>query len=488
MMPVLGLCLLAGVGFAVLLTGLPAAVVLIAAACLGATLGALGGDVPVGLLSALPGRLINLLESDLLQAIPLYVLMGAMINRLPLADALYRSTLAVLPRRPAAPAVSGIVLGGLLGPMNGSVGASVLALTRVVEPRLSGSGVPLPRRAAIIAAASTLGVVVPPSLVLMLLGDAMLNAHTIAVTATGRDDRVINTQDVFHGALAPAGIYFLACLVVAWWSNRRTKPDAAAIAAARPTRREAVLAAGAVLAIVTLLGGVATGYFYAVEAAATGGFVLLAAGIVSRRLPLAALNGVLRDVLALTGALFFLLAAATTLTLVLRILGTDRLVAEWITALPGGNLAAVAIVLAIIGLSALVLDAFEIIFVVVPIVIPPLLIRVGDARWVAVLVLLTLQTSFLNPVIGYAVMMTRTLLKRPIAFGQLLGSLSPYMAAQAALLLAVLFVPQLTHMGQSAADRSRKPPPVSEQEIQQRLRRMVPLPDLPPRPGMTQPK
>jgi len=88
MMPVLGLCLLAGVGFAVLLTGLPAAVVLIAAACLGAAIGALGGDVPVGLLSALPGRLINLLESDLLQAIPLYVLMGAMINRLPLADAL----------------------------------------------------------------------------------------------------------------------------------------------------------------------------------------------------------------------------------------------------------------------------------------------------------------------------------------------------------------------------------------------------------------
>ncbi len=486
MMPALGLCLLAGVGFAVLLTGLPAAVVLIAAACLGAAIGALGGGVPVGLLSALPERLINLLESDILQAIPLYVLMGALINRLPLADALYRSTLAVLPRGPAAPAVAGIVLGGLLGPMNGSVGASVLALSRVVEPRLGTSGVPLPRRAAIVAAASTLGVVVPPSLVLILLGDAMLNAHTIAVTATGREDRVINTQDVFHGALAPAGLYFLACLVVAWWSNRRTKPDAAAVAAALPTPREAVLAAGAVLAILTLLGGVAAGYFYAVEAAAMGGFVLLTAGFVSGRLPLPVLNDVLRDVLALTGSLFFLLAAATTLTLVLRILGTDQLVATWIAAMPGGNLAAVAIVLGVIGLSALVLDAFEIIFVVVPIVIPPLLIRVGDARWVAVLVLLSLQTSFLNPVIGYAVMMTRTLLKRPIAFGPLLRSLSPYMAAQAVLLITVLLAPQLTHIGESAADLSRKPPPISEQELERRMHEMVPLPEPPPVEGIQQ--
>src|SRR5262249_57637205 len=107
---------------------------------------------------------------------------------------------------PAGAVVSGLTLGALLGPMNGSVGASVLALARVAEPRLAASGIPLPRRAAIITVASTLGVVVPPSLVLILLGDAMLNAHTIAVTATGRDDRVINTQDVFHGALVPSAL------------------------------------------------------------------------------------------------------------------------------------------------------------------------------------------------------------------------------------------------------------------------------------------
>ena len=312
-MPWLGLSLLVFVGLGVVFTGIPAAVVLLAAACFGAVVGAISGAAPVQLLGVLPERLINLLENDLLQAIPLYVLMGALINRLPLADALYRCSTAIL-RGPAAPVVSGFVLGALLGPMNGSVGASVLALSRVAEPRLAASGIALPRRAAIITVASTLGVVVPPSLVLILLGDAMLNAHTIAVTATGREDRVINTQDVFHGALVPAALYLAACIAIGWWFNRRVKPDQAAAltAAPRPTVQQAVLATVTVAAILILLGGVATGYFYAVEAAAMGGFILLVAGFVSGRLPLPVLNEVLRDALALTGALFFLLVAATT--------------------------------------------------------------------------------------------------------------------------------------------------------------------------------
>ena len=123
------------------------------------------------------------------------------------------------------------------------------------------------------------------------------------------------------------------------------------------------------------------------------------------------LRDVLTQAMAMTGALFALLIAATTFTLVLRMLGTDRLVADWVTALPGDDVAVVAVVLGAIGLCAFVLDAFEIIFVIVPIVVPPLLIRVADARWVAVLLLLTLQTSFLLPPFGYALMMVRGTLR-----------------------------------------------------------------------------
>jgi tripartite ATP-independent transporter DctM subunit len=476
----LGLLLLVGAG--IVSTGLPAFVVLIAVACVGALGALVSGAVPFSLLTALPGRLINLLENDLLQALPLYVLMGLLLDRLPIAQALFRSGLAILPASPSAPLVSGMGLGALLGPMNGSVGASVLGLSRVVAPRLAERGVPPPLRSAAVAVASTLGVVIPPSVVLILLGDAMLSAHTIAVTATGRADRVINTQDVFHGALGPAALSLVLTLAVAWIAGRQVHGKKAA----RPPRdristADAVTAGVALVALLILLGGVATGYFYAVEAAAMGATALLLIGLLTGRLRVPVLRQVLADAIATTGALFALLIAATTLTLVLRLLGTDRLVGDWLIAMPGSETLVVAVVLGAIGLSAFVLDAFEIIFVIVPIVIPPLLVRVADARWVAALVLLTLQTSFLLPPFGYALMMVRGILKDAVSVAALTRALLPFLVAQWIVLGIVLIAPQLTHLGEKAGDATRAPEhPLSKDELDRRIEELLPPPpDLP---------
>ncbi len=474
-----GFALLILVGIGIVLTGLPAAVILIATAMLGAAIGVATDTIPFALLGTMPARLLNLFENDLLQALPLYVTMGLLLNRLPVAEALYRSALAILPHSPAAPLTAGMALGGLLGPMNGSVGASVLGLSRVIAPRLEAEGIPAPTRYAIISVASTLGVLVPPSLVLILLGDAMLSAHTIAVTASGRTDRVINTQDVFHGALAPAGLFFLAALALAWLAGRSAPkaPKRERLAAG-----QAALAAVALVAIIVLLGGVAAGYFYAVEAAAMGAFALLLGGLIGGRLPLPVLRELLHDAIAVTGALFSLLIGATTLTLILRLLGTDRVVTDWVGAIPGNDVVVVGVVLAAIGLCAFVLDAFEIIFVIVPIAIPPLLIRVADARWVSVLVLLTLQTSFLLPPFGYALMMVRGALKAPVAFRPFLRALIPFLLAQWLLLLVVLFVPALTHIGENAADRTRNPSkPVSNEQIDKMLQQMFEPPPSEPK-------
>jgi len=470
----LGLALLVLVGFGIIFTGLPAAVILVASATLGAILGIVSGTIEISTLGALPSRLVNLFENDLLQALPLYVTMGLLLDRLPVADALYRASNAALPRKPSAPLVSGMVLGALLGPMNGSVGASVLGLSRVVAPRLAAEGIPAPSRQAMVAVASTLGVLVPPSLVLILLSDAMLSAHTMAVTATGRNDRVVNTQDIFHAALLPGAIFLALCLALSWFVGRAaTKlPEREPL-----TKGEGWLAAIALVSLVGLLGGVSLGYFYAVEAAATGAFALLVAGLVTGRLRGEVLSKLLNDAIALTGALFSLLLAATTFTMVLRLLGTADIVGRMVASIPGGEIAAVATVLAVIGLCAFVLDAFEIIFVIVPIVIPPLLIRVADARWVSVLVLLTLQSSFLLPPFGYALMMVRGVLREPVAFRPFLRALAPYLAAQWLLLLVVLFFPQLTHMGHSAADASRAAAPMSDAEFNKRLQEMIRLPE-----------
>jgi TRAP-type mannitol/chloroaromatic compound transport system permease large subunit len=317
-------------------------------------------------------------------------------------------------------------------------------------------------------------VLVPPSLVLILLSDAMMAAHTMAVTATGRSDRVVNTQDIFHAALVPGGIFLALCLALSWIVGRTaTKlPDRE-----RLTAGQGWLAAVALAALVGLLGGVAFGYFYAVEAAAMGAFALLAAGLATGRLRGAALNKLLNDALALTGALFALLLAATTFTLILRLLGTADLVGRMVSSIPGGDLTAVAVILGVIGISAFVLDAFEIIFVIVPIVIPPLLIRVADARWVAVLVLLTLQSSFLLPPFGYALMMVRGAARNPAPFRPFVRALLPFLLAQWMLLVVVLLVPGLVHIGENAASSSRAlTAPVSDAEINKRMREMIPLP------------
>ena len=472
----LGLLILVGIG--IIGTGLPAAFILFAAASAGAIAGIAMGTFPFSLLWALPGRLINLLDNDLLQALPLYVTMGLLLDRLPIADALYRACNAVLPRKASAPLISGLALGALLGPMNGSVGASVLGLSRVIAPRLDAERIPPPTRDAIIAVASTLGVLVPPSLVLILLSDAMLSAHTFAVTQTGRSDRIINTADIFHAALVPAAIFLVLCVLLAWLAGHKTK--------SLPPRegttfRQGLLAGVSVSALLFLLGGVAAGYFFAVEAAAVGTFTLLMGGLIAGHLPRKVLAPLLRDAMAITGALFALLLAATTFTLVLRLLGTDRLVNNLVTAIPGNDTLAVAAVLGVIALCAFVLDAFEIIFVVVPIIIPPLLVRVADARWVSVLVLLTLQSSFLLPPFGYALMMVRGVVKPPAPFRGFVKALLPFLLAQWLLLTVVLFFPRLVHFADNSADMVRTPVnTMPDAEFDKRFMEMLPPPPPPP--------
>ena len=186
---------------------------------------------------------------------PLYVLMGALLNRLPLAEFSCASGERALVRTGAGTALAGLGLSVVLAPMNGSVGAGVAMLTRTVLPRLTAGGVPIERGAALVTVSSTLGVVIPPSLVLILLSDAMLRAHTEAINVTHSAARIINTQDVFRGALVPAGS---CCCCSACWSLGGLlrapvpRPQGGDVA---PSRRDWLIATVTVLFILGLLAG-----------------------------------------------------------------------------------------------------------------------------------------------------------------------------------------------------------------------------------------
>lgn len=438
-----GLAMLVLVAALMALTGLPAFMVLTGVAVGFSGLGLAVGAFDAGWLGALPGRIVGLLEQDLLQALPLYVLMGALLNALPLIDRLFRAVGAVAGRSGAGPRLAALGVGAMLAPMNGSVGASVAALSRIVQPRLVARGVAAGPGLATICVAATLGVVVPPSLVLILLSDAMMRAHTEALNATGRFERVINTQDMFRGALGPALLLIVLLLAWTWWQGRRLPAIAEREALAR---RDWWTAGITLAAIVALLAAVAIGYLYAVEAAAFGAVALLVFGLAGGSLDRRGLADVLRGTMAVTGALFALFVAATTFTLVLRGFGTDRLLDQAIAAIPGGVAGKTVAVLAAIALSAFVLDAFEIIFVIVPIVMPPLLAAAPDAVWIAVLTLLVLQASFLIPPFGYAVMAARSAMARPVPLRQLAPALLPMLALQLLVLAATAAIPAIAHL------------------------------------------
>ena len=480
MMPTAGVFMLACVAILMIATGLPAWMLLIGVA-LAFSLGGLAiGAFTLPLLTAMPARLLGLLEHDLLQALPLYVFMGAMLNRLPLAEILFRAASRAFARTGAGMPLAGLSLGVLLAPMNGSVGASVAMLSRAVQPKLDAAGMPLERSAALTCIASTMGVVIPPSLVLILLGDAMLRAHTEAVNVTGplRDGaRIINTQDVFHGALIPAALLLVLCTFITWAIGRTKRPNPAsalaieAIAPKKIASRDWGIAIATSVFIVALLAGVALGYLYAVEAAATGGVALFLFGLATRALHWPLLKEILRDTMAITGALFALLIAATMFTLVVRAFGTDRWIALQLQGLGNHPHLVLLIVLAILAVCAFVLDAFEMIFVVIPLVIPPLLMQIPDAVWVAVLTLLILQTSFLIPPFGYAVMMMRNRSGHTLSTGKLVRALLPYLIAQLIVLAAVIAWPNLLWRDNALTAKPTESAPAATESLEEMLNR-----------------
>ena len=475
----LGLLMFAAALALMIATGLPVYAVLLGVAGVFGLAGVALGAFDWGLLSALPPRLIGLLEHDLLQALPLYAFIGALLTRLPLARLLHAGGERLFARSPAAAELSALGVGALLAPMNGSVGASLHTLSRSVAPALAARGTPPPQTAATVCVASTLGIVIPPSLVLLLLGDAMMRAHTEAVNATHAAVRIVNTQDVMRAALLPGALVLLIAMLYAAWRGRGRPMAAVAPLGWRP----ACTAAVAALVIAGLLTGVALGFFYAVEAAAAGGLLLLLYAAGSGQIDRALLRNVLDDAMTLTGLLLALLVAATSFSLVLRGFGTDLLIAEALHALAAQPRLLLVCVLAGLVVCSFVLDAFEMVFLVIPLVMPPVLMAVPDAAWVAALTLLVLQAGFLLPPFGYAVMMSRGAVPGAPGLGALSRALLPQLLAQAALIAAVLFWPQITQWARPAESAVATPAHDADRlmqeaiERQQQTRRRQPEPE-----------
>lgn len=402
------------------------------------------GWIDPQLLWALPLRLSGLLEHELLQALLLYALVGATLRELGLAEAWIAALGRRLGEGPLASALAVLGFAALSAPMSGSVAASLGMLRQGADAALAAW--PRPRATALQAAASTLGLLLPPSLVLLLCGEAMMRAHTEALGQLGSAAglaRVMNNQDLLAAAWRPALLVLLGFALVAALVAALTRPRAGPTPPRAPDRRGGALPWVFSAGVLLMLLGVARGWWLAVEGAALAAALLLGHGLCSGRLR-GRMAALLSQALQTAGMLFGLLLAASSFSWLLRALGSDVwLQRELLTHSLGGPGATLALILLVLLLCSLVLDAFELIFLILPLLMPVLLQQQTHAPWVAVLALLILQLGYLLPPLGYALLAARSGSGAgDLGLARLAAAVLPYTAVLMLVLGAVLCWPQ----------------------------------------------
>jgi len=439
---------------AALMAGYPVALTLagvsLAFALLGDALGAMSFDI----LGALPQRVFGIMTNEVLLAIPLFIFMGVMLERSRIAEDLLETMGRLFGSLPGGLGFSVVIVGTLLAAAKGVVGATTVTMGLIMLPAMLRFGYDPRLAAGTVAATATLAQIFPPATVLVLLGDQLGNAYQAAQLAQGNfSPRSVNVGDLFAGALIPGfalvGMYLVFLMAVAILRPKACPallPDPNAPRGLALARRLIEVLIAPLLLILTVLGSILGGVATPTEAASIGaiGSILLAA----RK---AGLRGLLRPVVEkttqITAMIFLILIGATAFSLVFRALGGDDMVNRALTDLPGGSAGAMLVVMLAMFLLGFVMDAFEIIFVVVPIVAPALLLMPGiDPVWLGIMMAVNLQTSYMHPPLGPTLFYLRSVAPPQITTRHIYWGIIPFVLIQVFALVVLWSVPGLATM------------------------------------------
>ena len=494
-----------------LLLGFPVAFTLGGTALLFALIGVATGQFNLLFIRVLPDRILGAMENQVLVAVPLFVIMGVILERSKVAEDLLQIASRLLARVRGGLGYAVILVGALLAASTGIVGATVITMTLIALPTMLKQGYSPRLATGTIAASGTLGQIIPPSIVLILLADAISNASSVAAGRAASDQSgVVSVGDLFAGALLPGlilvGVY-LAYVAAISFLRPNAVPKPATVQDEEPLQlKEIALGLGAPLALILcVLGSILGGVASPTQAAAIGalGAMLLAglrlntdrawrvvlltglasaiallllsasldlrvgretvtslerAGIVlAAGLSLALLVGSLASLWAIhragqfqpamssavqiTSMVFLILIGAALFSLVFKGYGGDDLVTEMLTAMPGGVWGALVLTMLVMFVLGFFLDFIEIIFVIVPLVAPPLILLGVDPIWLAILMALNLQTSFLTPPFGFALFYLRGSAPDGVHTIDIWKGAIPFIGLQIAVIALVAAVP-----------------------------------------------
>jgi tripartite ATP-independent transporter DctM subunit len=425
---------LAAFGF--LLLGYPVGLTLAGTALLAAGIGIANGVFEPALLMATPNRLFGIITNQTLMAVPLFILMGVILERSRIAEDLLDTMAKLFGRFPGGLGIAVTLVGMLMAASTGIVGATVVTMGLMALPSMLKANYDPRLATGTICATGTLGQIIPPSIALVLLGDVLATAYQQAQLSQGIfNPKTVSVGDLFAGAIIP-GLCLVGFYLVYIVSTAILQPQRApSVATGAVTAKELF---GSIV-----LGSILSGLATPTEAAGVGAIGAFVMAIVKGSLKSGQLLDMGRATTRTTAMVFFILIGASLFSLVFRGYGGDALVQDIFTDMPGGVVGATLIVMLVIFLLGFILDFIEITFVVVPIVGPILLAMGVDPIWLGIMIAVNLQTSFLTPPFGFALFYLRGVAPASISTLDIYRGVVPFIVMQLLLLLLLAWQPSL---------------------------------------------
>jgi len=385
----------------------------------------------------LPLRVWGRMSNVTLMAVPLFVFMGVMLERSGLADKLLDTMGIVLGRLRGGLAASVVIVGALLGASTGIVGATVVTMGLLAIPTMLRRGYSKELACGTVAASGTLGQIIPPSIVLVLIGDIV----------------GVSVGDLFMGAVLPGmvlvGLYIVYIIVTAYFNPKSApaikKEDLGDLVGRKLALQVMVAMVPPLFLMVAVLGSIFAGVASPTEAAAVGAVGATILTVANGKFNLKILREVMRSTMSLTCMVFIILCGAALFGLVFRGLNGDELVRNFLKSVGDQyNYGVVlAIVLTLIFFIGFFLDFIEIIFIHVP-VLAPIMIEFGfDPVWFCILLAVNLQTSFMTPPFGFSLFYLNSVTPPEVSTGHIYRGIIPFVLLQLAGLMIVIFYPSL---------------------------------------------
>jgi len=429
-----------------LMSGFPAAFILSGISLIFAAIGHAFGYFDMGYLSALPNRIYGIMHNDLLVAVPLFVFMGVMLERAQIAEELLDGMARAFGKMRSGVGLSVVIVGALLAASTGIVGATVVTMGLISLPTMLKSGYSPRISTGTICAAGTLGQIIPPSIVLILLGDQISSSYQTTQMKLGNlSPNPVSIADLFVGALIPGlllVLFYMAWLIIysKLWPNN---VPPAKFRKKVSFKHLFIIMLPPLLLIMVVLGSILTGVATATESAAVGAMGSMVLAFFRKKLTKENLTQVVRCTTQVSSMVFTILIGATVFTLVFRGFGGDDIAHDILGNLPGGLFTAMLVTMLVMFILGFFLDFIEISFVVVPIVAPILLHLGANPVWLAIMIAINLQTSFLTPPFGFALFYLRGVAPDSVLSSDIYKGIIPFVLLQILMLIMLSAAPAI---------------------------------------------